>query len=285
MKLHTHISIGKAPTNQFRLEVRQDNPKFGDVGIDWTTGREDPEASLSVTLGDGIEYSPVTGVSVDLDGDFESFSCHQDGSITYVLPGAGQINPTGPFNGTTVSQGKEGFTVDPDGPNNLVKVGEKTGMLSLDPEGPGNLVRLTQTDQGILFDPVGPNNNTLVSLEGDTITLTTEQDRRTTISRRGNKFTIDPHGFGNSTTVQRGESEVEVDLPGFGKALTIASSEKGFTVDSPGFGNTTSLTKEGNVFTVDPPGLGNSTTVTKEAKSALINVPGLGNSADVIFQS
>lgn len=285
MKLNTHIPISKAPSNQFRLKVRQDQADFGAVGLDWTTGQEDPKASLSVSLGNGIEYSPETGVSVDLGDEFDGLTCDQDGAVTYALSGPGQINPTGPFNGTTVTRTEAGFTVDPDGANNLVEMTEATGRLTLDPEGPGNSIRLIQTEQGVLFDPVGPDNNYLISHRGETITLTSEHNRRTTITRRGQKITIDPHGFGNSTSVQRNEKGVEIDLPGLGKALTVASTDQGYTIDSPGFGNTTSLTKKEKVITIDPPGLGNSTTVTQKDGSVQINAPGLGNSADVIFRS
>lgn len=281
MKIRTQIPINAAATNQFRLNVRTED-EFGAAGLDWTTGREDPELSLTVGLGQGVFYSPQTGVSVELGGDFAGLTVSQDGSVTYALDGAGQINPTGPFNGTRVTQTQEGATVDPDGPGNTVRLTEQTGALVVDPAGPGNQISLTQTEQGVLFDPVGPNNNYLVSRDDNTITIADEHNRRTSISRRGSVITINPHGLGNSTSVRLGEGLVEIDLPGLGKALNITPDQGGYSIDSPGFGNTTRITRHDNVVTIDPPGLGNSSTITHSQAGSLINAPGLGNSVDVI---
>lgn len=173
MKLHTQIPINRAPDQRFRLRLQPENQQFGSAGIDWTTGQEDPETSLSISLGDGVSYSTQTGVSVDLGGDYQGLSVSQDGSVTYYLEGAGQINPTGPFNGTSVTATEGGYTVDPDGPNNLVKLSEQTGLLTLDPEGPGNQLQIRQTEHGIVFDPVGPDNNVTITQSDNGITLAT----------------------------------------------------------------------------------------------------------------
>lgn len=217
---------------------------------------------LPISLGDGMEFSQSSGLSVDLGG---GLSFRLKDQLALSTGWGKEIDPAGPDNTTFVDRRGSRMAIDAPGTEgdvNLLSRGHRfevyhsTGLTTIEERGSSTTIegpqgRTSIRRQGSSISMDSSSHSTAIDRRGDTVRI--EHDfELIEIQRRGNQLSIKSSASDEPTLIQWRGNNILIDQPGLDRDFKVEHRGGKTSIDSKE--DSAEITRRGNLVTVTPPG-------------------------------